>query len=401
VTGPWWAAFGPAETQVDCGSHQHVIRWADGRLDAASHADAEGELVMAALGGEPPRCVQLVQAWGAHADDLEVLAIGPRSAADRVSAVMPGDELADLWPGHPARGLWPNPSAGRLFTRAMFARRRHTATRGGAVMGSHGMWSRRVGISSRLVAAAPGSRPMIPARRGAATMGSIGSSGGGFFRARGQDRAETQVTELRMLFALGQEFQWRLSGAVAAAWSADRPGHDRAAARPALTAALAGRLAPIAQAWLGADPGRVDVTLHDGPGWGRLAATTAAAGAGQQFGTAPRVEGDEAGAGPQFGTGLRVGGDEAGAGPQFGTGLRVGGGEAARDPQPGLTAALPSDWLARVWAPGLALVAGRLVVAVPEAEWPRARVLALAAPGAEPAPLDVRWEAGQWRPAPG
>jgi hypothetical protein len=78
VTTPWWAAFGPAETQVSCGGHQHVIRWADGRLTAANHPDAEGELVMAALGGEPPRCVQLVQAWGAREGDLEVLAIGPR-----------------------------------------------------------------------------------------------------------------------------------------------------------------------------------------------------------------------------------------------------------------------------------------------------------------------------------
>jgi hypothetical protein len=345
MTGPWWAAFGPVETQVDCGSHKHVIRWADGRLDAASHADAEGELVMAALGGEPPRCVELVQAWGAHADDLEVLAIGPRSAADRVSTVMPGDEVQGLWPGRPsrliARGGWPSSQPGRLFATAVMARRRRTATWGQTVLRSRGG-----GVSAPLVAV--GSRPMISAYRSAVRRRRVGSSGGGFFRARGQDRAETQVTELRMLFALGHDFQWRLSGAVAAAWSADRPGHDRAAARPALTAALAGRLAPIAQAWLGADPGRVDVTLHDGPGWGRLAATTA--GAGQQ---------------------------------------------------PGLTAALPADWLARVWAPGLALVAGRLVVAVPEAEWPRARVLALAAPGAEPAPLDVRWEAGQWRPAPG
>jgi hypothetical protein len=352
VTGPWWAAFGPAETRVACGSHQHVIRWADGRLDAASHPDAEGELVMAALGGEPPRCVQLVQAWGAHADDLEVLAIGPRSSADRVTVVMPGDEVTELWPGWPpylVRGPRPNLRARRLFASAVMARRRRTATWGHGVMRS-----RSTAISSRLVAMGPGSRPMIPARRGAVTLASMGSSGGGFFRARGQERAETQITELRMLFALGHEFQWRLSGAVAAAWSADRPGHDRAAARPALTAALAGRLAPIARAWLGADPGLVEVTVHDGPGWGRLAATTA--GAGQQFGTAPR---------------------------------------------PGLTAALSPDWLARVWAPGLALVAGRLVVAVPEAEWPRARVLALTAPGAEPAPLNVQWEAGQWRPEPG
>ena len=38
-----------------------------------------------------------------------------------------------------------------------------------------------------------------------------------------QERAEARLSELRMLFALGPELQWRLSGAVAAAWSAAGP----------------------------------------------------------------------------------------------------------------------------------------------------------------------------------
>jgi len=343
VTTPWWAAFGPAETQVSCGGHQHVIRWADGRLIAASHPDAEGELVMAALGGEPPRCVQLLQAWGARDGDLEVLAIGPRSAADRVDASMPGD-VEELWPGLPphlvGRGLWPSPRRPAMFASAVAARRRRTAAWGRAVLGA--------GTAAR-PRAVVGSRPMI---RAAGYRSVFAFSGGGFFQRDdpAAERAHARVSELHSLFALGSEFQWRLSGAVAAAWSGGQPGHDPAAARPALTAALTGRLAPVAQAWLGADPDRVEVTVHDGDGWGQLSATPATpASAGQR---------------------------------------------------PGLTAALPPDWLARVWAPGLALAAGRLVVAVPGAQWPRARVLALAAPGSEPAPLDVRWEAGQWRPAP-
>jgi hypothetical protein len=340
VTTPWWAAFGPAETQVSCGGHQHVIRWADGRLTAANHPDAEGELVMAALGGEPPRCVQLVQAWGAREGDLEVLAIGPRSAADRVVATMPGD-VEELWPGLPphlvGHSLWPNPRRPAMFASAVAARRRRTVALGHALLHGH---------------PARGSRPMIAGRPRAAFGVGLVRARHAFFQQGdpAARRAHARATELHMLFALGSEFQWRLSGAVAAAWSGGQPGRDPAAARPALTAALTGRLAPVAQAWLGADPDRVEVTVHDGDGWGQLSATPAApAGAGQR---------------------------------------------------PGLTAALPPDWLARVWAPGLALVAGRLVVAVPEAQWPRARVLALSAPGSEPAPMDVQWEAGHWRPAP-
>jgi hypothetical protein len=301
--------------------------------------------VMAALGGETARCLEIVRAWGAHDDDLEVLAIGPRSAADEVRTVLPGDDAEAVPPRWVFRasaaryGLWSGPGRPGLFTSTVEARRQRMRTQG-------------PGITHHVVV---GSRPMISApltavRRRTATYSSLGFAFGHGSRWQNpaQERAEARLSELRMLFALGPELQWRLSGAVAAAWSDGRPGHDPAAARPALTAALAGRLAPAAQAWLGTDPDRVEVTVHDGPGWGELAA-------------AP-----------------------------------TGTGEA-----PGLTAALTAGWLARVWAPGLALVAGRLVVAVPEAQWPRARVLALTAPGTEPVPMDVRWEAGQWRPVPG
>ncbi len=54
-----------------------------------------------------------------------------------------------------------------------------------------------------------------------------------------------------------------------------------------------------------------------------------------------------------------------------------------------LRVALPPSWLARVWACGLALTGGHLVVAVERPGWPQARVLALRAPGADPVPLDV------------
>ena len=41
--------------------------------------------MLAALGGEKARCVEVAQAWGRHAEDLSVLAIGPRGPADEIA----------------------------------------------------------------------------------------------------------------------------------------------------------------------------------------------------------------------------------------------------------------------------------------------------------------------------
>lgn len=137
--------------------------------------------------------------------------------------------------------------------------------------------------------------------------------------------------ELLELLALGPEFQFRLSGTVAAAWAAgDRQG-ERAERGPELTAALTGRFAPVAAEWLGIDPDAVTITPHEGPGWGTLSVS--------------------------------------------------GGGE--------LTGALPIGWLAGVWACGLAIADGHLIVSVTEPGYPRARVLALPEPGASPVLLEV------------
>lgn len=85
MTSLWWAAFGPAEASVGCGSGQHRLRWAGGAVDAVDHPDAEGELVIAALGGAATPCLDLVRVWGSHCDDLTVLAVGPRSADDQLT----------------------------------------------------------------------------------------------------------------------------------------------------------------------------------------------------------------------------------------------------------------------------------------------------------------------------
>jgi hypothetical protein len=288
--GRWFDCLPSCQAQVPCGSGWHTVRWEAGQLRLPEHPDAEAELVLAALGGEKAGCTSLAEAWSRHTSDLSVLAVGPRG---------PADEIAVGWDDVAA------------------AEQAGTGNSGGFLSG----------LPSR--AGAAGSRP--------ATLRQLASRPAlGGLRARQQqvsaeaEQARRRRLDMLSLLALGYGFQVRLAGQVAAA-HAEAPG---ATARPALVAAITGRLALVAEQWLGIDPGRVAVSLHSGPGWGQA--------------------------------------ELAGAGEQ--RQLRV---------------ALPASWLARVWACGLALTGGQLVVAVERAGWPQARVLALRAPGADPVPLDV------------
>ena len=307
---PWWAALPAVETRIRCGTGEHVLRWSEGRLHAADHADADGELVLAALGGDKAECVAMLEAWGAHADDLDVLALGPRS---------PADELAVTW---------------ELVDelRAAFGRRPGSSPmRPGPAPGG------RPGTFSALSYSAPplGARATARVVRGM-PMRRLTPE---------QERAQARRAELLSLFALGRDFQPRLSAQVASAWSGDGPPADRrelGPTRPALVAALTGRLAPAAGPWAGLDPDAVRAVLHDGPGWG----------------------------------------------------------SAERD-GPGLRAALPLSWLARVWAPGFPAVGGHLIVDVLAGSWPRVQVLGLPAPGAEPAVLSIQADGEHWSLARG
>jgi hypothetical protein len=297
VTAPWWAAFGPAEASLSCGSGQHGVRWAEGVVQALDHADAEGESVLAALGGGTTPCIDLLRAWSTHADDLRVLAIGPRSEKDTLTITNSVvNELVS-----PPSG-WTGSAPHSRAARAALIRTQVTlrSTSGGRVFGYGGI--------GRL----------------------------------GRQYKEPASTGLLRLLALGMAFQLRLSGSVAHAWSAGGPhAGDLGRARPKLTAALAGRVAPAAARWLGIDPGQVEATLHDGPGWGEICP----------------------------------------AGPA----------EASR-----VHARLPVSWLATVWAPGLAVVGGHLVVSVQHAAWPTAHVLAVQAPGRPPVELSVRHGQRAW-----
>jgi hypothetical protein len=302
VTGvPWWRALPAVETWVPCGGGVHPVRWSDGALSLPAHPDAEAEAVLAALGGDRADCLVVAEAWHRHTSDLDWFMTGPRD---------PGDEIDISWDD--VQEFRSGPGAGWV---------------------------------GRLLPGGPvGSRPMMPGARPARVRlrgGSGGRPGAGGPDDR--ERLRTRQLDLLTLLALGSPLQLVLSGVIAAAWAADGPrAADVPGHWPELEAALAGRLAPAAQAWLGVDPDLVDARLHEGSpaaGWGEL-----------------RVTGS-------------------------GAGLR-------------LHAALPVGWLASVWAPGLAVVGRHLVVAVEQAAWPDATVLAVPAPGRPPVRLTVHATGG-------
>jgi len=288
----WFACLPGCEARVPCGQGTHAVRWEAGSLRLPEHPDAEAEAVLAALGGEKARCVEVAEAWERHGCDLSVLAIGPRGPSDEIA--IGWDDVAATQAGTVSRFAYTGPAAGPAMQAAM-----------------------------RQVA---GLHPSVPA--------AVQSR-----RRRMQEEFEQmrrRRTDMLSLLALGYGFQVRLAGQVAAAHA---PLVDDAAGRvrPALAAAMSGRLGPVAEQWLGIDPDQVVVSLHGGPGssgWGSVELT-------------------------------------------------------GRGSQRRLPVALPAWWLARVWAAGLALVDRHLVVAVERAGWPDARVLGVRAPGAEPEPIDV------------
>jgi len=304
--GPWYTCLPDCESLVPCGAGRHAVRWEAGSLRLPEHPDAESELVLAALGGAKTWCIELAEAWARHTEDLSVLAIGPRHPADEIS-VSWDDVAAAAQAGQAFSGSTPHPRPMRLASRT------------------------------------PGLQAMASARRRQVSAE--------------MEQVRRRRSDILSLLALGYGFQVRLIGQVAATHAArlDDQEEGSEATRPALVAAIAGRLAPAAEQWLGIDPDQVVVALHHGSGWGSAELT--------------------------------------------------GRGEERR-----LRVSLPPSWLAQVWACGLTLTSRHLVVAVEQPGWPQARVLALRAPGTDPVPLDVQAilgapgtppDASRWEVRPG
>jgi len=341
VTAPaWWAALGPAETTAACGEQQHRLRWEAGRLTAPDHPEAEGELVLGALGGEQPDCIRLLGAWGEHSDDLDVLMLGPRSAADTLTV---GPEAAGQlrlgpqgWVAYSPltrAGLIPGmpPTWGGLWHRTLLslAMNSRPLPRGSAAYGpgaaAYGPGAAAHGPGAAVRAARVARRRIALGAVSALSPVPLAARARRPGMGQNPDREHARRAELIALLALGPAFQFRLCATVAAAWADRDPG----TARPALTAALAGRLAPAISAWLHVSPDEVRVSLADGP-----------------CALARERDGWQAG----------------------------------------------MRWVASVWGPGLALVEGNLVVDVTRGQYPEAEVLALAEPAGEPAVLTVRCE---------
>jgi hypothetical protein len=217
--GAWFGCLPRCEAYLPCGQGPHIVRWEAGELRLLSHPDPEAELVLAALGGERTRCLEVAQAWGRHAADLSVLTIGPRG---------PADEIAVSWDDVDAAAR---------------------AARGGGQ------------AASLPTAGGPGRlpRPMSPAMARAMARIQQGT--------QDNEQAARRRNDLLSVLALGYGFQVRLIGQVAEA-HAGRPEEAMGKIRPPLVAAITARLAPLAEEWLGIDPDQVVVTLHRGPGWG-------------------------------------------------------------------------------------------------------------------------------------
>jgi hypothetical protein len=217
-TGAWFDCLPSCATHLQCGQGWHTVRWEAGELRLLSHPDAEGELVLAALGGEKARCVEVAETWARHAEDLSVLAIGPRGRADKIAV------------------SWFDVDAAQR------------ALQRGGQLG----YSPPAGGPGRL--SPPG-------------VGPIFSAGARYQQTQDRERAARRRNDMLSLLALGYGFQVRLIGQVAEA-HASRPEAAMEKIRPALVAAITARLAPVAEQWLGIDPDQVVVTLHRGPGWG-------------------------------------------------------------------------------------------------------------------------------------
>lgn len=301
--GRWFDCLPSCETEVPCGQGSHRVRWEAGSLRLPEHPDTEAELVLAALGGEKADCVAVAEAWERHTSDLSVLAIGTRGPDDEIW--IGWDDVAAAAQIGQTHRTGPRAGPGRFRPQAASARAAVQSAQHGPMP----------------TAVPPRTQTAVAARRQQAQ--------------RELERSWQRRNDMVCLLALGYGFQVRLAGQVAAAHAGavDGQGDDAAAAsrvRPALTAAMAGRLAPVAADWIGIDVDQVTVSLHRGPGWG-----------------------------------------------------------AAELDRGRLRISLPAWWLARVWACGLALAGGHLVVAVERAGWPRAGVRGLRVPGAEPEPLNV------------
>lgn len=96
MTGPWWAGLSAAEIGLDCGGQPHRLRWAAGELRALDHTDLESEQILSVLAGQGFPCLDVLDLWARYAADLRVLILASRGPADPLVTWTPS---APGWPG--------------------------------------------------------------------------------------------------------------------------------------------------------------------------------------------------------------------------------------------------------------------------------------------------------------
>jgi len=86
----WWFGYDAAQTTVECSGATHRLLWEKGTLHGLDHNDdPEGERTLAALAGERNACVDILDMWRRHQDDLRVLVSGSRGPADALAPQEP------------------------------------------------------------------------------------------------------------------------------------------------------------------------------------------------------------------------------------------------------------------------------------------------------------------------
>jgi len=280
--GPWFTSLPPCETLVPCGQGRHAVRWEAGDFRLLSHADPEAELVLAALGGDKARCVEIAEVWRRHTADLTVLGIGPRG---------PADEVTVSWDDVDAAGQ--------------------------------------------------------------------ASWGGGGPGPGGGEAGQPAVAAMARAAIRRRQYSRRPGRPASAGWTCCRCSRWGRRSSPADRAGGRGACGPAGRA----GPARIQ---HPSRADGRAGQPARAGGRG--------VARHRPGPGGRVAVRRR----------RWGSVELTGRGGQRR-----LRVSLPADWVARVWASGLALTGRHLVVAVERAGWRDAQVLALRAPGAEPVSLSA------------
>jgi hypothetical protein len=197
VTAGWWGSSPTVDVLIHCAESQHRLRWERGDLRALDHGDADGERILAALGGERPDCIAALESWARHQDDLRVLTLASRGPGD----VIHGD----------------------------FASRARWRAIGSGVVGAM-VRPLRPQTRRALVARAALQRPHM----------------------QGPPSHPEPDDDLMSLYGLSPSLWDRLVATVIHLWSDRLPTLDRShPAYPALTAALVGRATLALRSWLG------------------------------------------------------------------------------------------------------------------------------------------------------